>query len=528
MTGRHAGLLVPLFSVASSTSWGIGEIPDLVPLADWLARSGLDRLMLLPLGTMPEGETSPYSAASTMGIDPIYIAMTEMEDFHAAGGVDALPRAVREHLERARGATAVNYADVRRAKAGAVDVAFERFLASEWLRHSDRARDLSAFVERERWWLDDYALFQAMVARWPGVSWRAWPPPVRDRHGPALAEVHGLLSRAVLREQYVQWIADGQWQRARQALAARGIAVVGDLPFVAARESADVWSRADEYLLDVSVGAPPDAFSEEGQDWQLPGYRWHAIAASGYALVRARARRAAELFDGIRIDHLIGLYRTYNRPATGEPYFLPALEADQVRQGEAVLTVFLKSGATLIAEDLGTVPDFVRESMARLDVPGTKVLRWERKWFEPGQPFIDPRVFPEASVAMTGTHDTAPLAAWWDEAPLEERWAALQLPALSAAGVREPHESWSDRLRDALLAEAWFARSRELFVPAQDIFGWRDRINVPGEVSGSNWTWRLPWPVDRLCTLDEPVRRADFLGALSRAAGRADDRGFGA
>jgi 4-alpha-glucanotransferase len=520
MTARHAGLLLPLFSASSSSSWGIGELPDAAVLGEWLEAAGLDRLMLLPLGTVPDGETSPYSAASAMAIDPIYIAIAEMEDFTRAGGAATLSLELREHLDAAVGAPAVSYAHVRRVKAAALDLAFGCFVEHDWTRHTGRAAAFASYVAREAWWLDDYALFQACAAEWPGVSWRQWPEPIRDRHPEALSAAWTHFERRILREQYAQWIADEQWQEAREALAARGITVVGDLQFVVALESADVWARADEYLLDVSVGAPPDAFSAEGQNWKLPGYRWDVIAASGYELMRVRAHRAAELFDGIRIDHLVGLYRTYNIPEEGHPFFLPGDEHRQVEQGEAVLHAFQQTGALLLAEDLGTVPDFVRASMARLGVAGTKVLRWERRWHEHGQPFIDPRDYPELSVAMTGTHDTETLAGWWDGTPPDERRAVFELPTMRAHGFGDPREPWSDRLRDALLDLAWHARSSELFVLPQDLFGWKVRINVPGIVNASNWTWRLPWPVDRLSREDEPARRADAVRALSSAAGR--------
>jgi 4-alpha-glucanotransferase len=520
VSARHAGLLVPLFSAPSSTSWGIGELPDVVPLAEWLAEAGFDRLMLLPFGTMPDGETSPYSASSSMAIDPIYVAVTELEDFHRAGGLQAMPPAARRHLEAAVAAASLRHADVRRAKTSALDLAFEAFLVHDWEPRSPRAAAFAAFCARESWWLDDCALFHALVARWPGVSWRQWPEGARDRHPGALADARRELERRLLREQYAQWVADEQWTSARQALAALGVTVIGDMQFAAALESADVWSRAQEYTLDVSIGAPPDAFNADGQDWHLPAYRWEACAANGHELMRMRARRATALFDGIRIDHLVGLYRTYIRPPGGQPYFVPADEESQRRQGEAILALFQETGALLLAEDLGTVPDFVRASLARLGVPGTKVLRWERRWYDAGQPFIDPREFPERSVVMTGTHDTAPLASWWDDAPLDERWSLLQLAAMQAAGLDNPEQPWNEPLRDALLGMAWHAGSAELVVPVADVFGWRDRINVPGTVTESNWTWRLPWAVDALRNLPEPSRRARELRELSRAAGR--------
>jgi 4-alpha-glucanotransferase len=137
-----------------------------------------------------------------------------------------------------------------------------------------------------------------------------------------------------------------------------------------AEASPDVWVRPDEFMLDVSLGVPPDAFSATGQDWGHPTYRWDRIAATGFSWIRNRARRMAALYDGYRVDHLVGLYRTFGRPPVGEPFFNPFDEPTQIAQGETILRMLAETGAAIIAEDLGVVPDFVRASLSRLGVPG--------------------------------------------------------------------------------------------------------------------------------------------------------------
>jgi 4-alpha-glucanotransferase len=340
-----------------------------------------------------------------------------------------------------------------------------------------------------------------------------------------MVEARVELDEDIRYRKYVQWIAGEQWADARSR--AKGVALLGDLPFVVSNDSADVWTRQDEFRLDVSVGVPPDAFSATGQDWRLPAYRWDVLAERGFPWLRQRGRRNADLFDGYRVDHLVGFYRMYVRPLTGgDGTFTPAVEEEQVVLGERVLGVFRESGAEIIAEDLGVVPDFVRESLARLGIPGYRVFRWERHWTVEGQPFRDPTEYPPASVATSGTHDTEPLAVWWEQAPPEERQAALAIPSvrdrLSAGDLdRAAHEpQLSAAVLDALLEALFSSGSDLLILPVQDVFGWRDRINQPATIGVQNWTWKLPWPADRLLTEPAALHVAGRLREWAARYGR--------
>jgi 4-alpha-glucanotransferase len=508
---RHAGLLLPLFSIASSRAWGIGEIPDLVPLARWLCSAGQRFVQLLPINEMPPGETSPYSALSAMAIDPQFIALADVEDFAALGGEASLSREERAALDGARASAQVHYAAVRSLKAAALRRSFTHFFEREWAFGSVRAAALRAYLDEESWWLADYALFRALHARFDERAWTDWPAALRDRRPDAMTAARLELADDILYRGYVQWLADTQWRAARKA--APDIWLFGDLPFMVSGDSADVWARQDLFRLDASVGVPPDAFSETGQDWGLPVYRWDVLAARGFDWLRQRARRNAALFDGYRVDHLVGFYRTYFRPLDGgEPQFTPAEEEAQVALGEAVLAVFQEPGSRIIAEDLGVVPPFVRRSLARLGIPGYKVFRWERDWDLSGQPFHDPASYAPFSVATSGTHDTEPLTVWWATAPAEERAAVLAIPSVREGLTTDQREAalTSDELpaaaRDAMLAALFASGSNLLILPVQDVFGWSDRINQPATVNDSNWTWRLKWPVEEL--LSQPEAQA--------------------
>ena len=180
------------------------------------------------------------------------------------------------------------------------------------------------------------------------------------------------------------------------------------------------------------------------------------------------------------------------------------------------MRVFQDSGAEIIAEDLGVVPDFVRESLARLSIPGYRVFRWERRWHDPGRPFKDPVDYTPVSVATSGTHDTEPLVVWWENAPVEERRAVLEIPSVRErvgtidAGVIDSTEL-PPALRDALLETLYASGSDLLVLPIQDVFGWRDRINQPATIGAHNWTWKLPWPTDRLLEERESADAAEKL-----------------
>lgn len=513
-SGRHAGILVPLFSIPGRRSWGLGEIPDLVPLAKWLAEAGLDFVQFLPMNEMQAGQSSPYSALSAMAIDPIYIAVEAVEDWTVDPVFSGDDRAL---LERIRNEPRVDYGAVRALKGRALRRAFGRFRETVAGRDGDRDRRFRAFQDRERWWLDDYALFRALLEENGGRHWRDWEPGVRNRVPSALVEARRRLRDEIAYYAYLQWLAGEQWHEARRA--ADPVGLFGDFPFMVSSHSADVWARQHEFDIDASVGTPPDAFSETGQDWGLPPYRWDVVRAGNFGWLRERARRSSALYDGYRIDHLIGFFRTYVRKPGAEPGFWPPDEADQRAMGDELLSLFLESGASLIGEDLGTVPDFLRETLARRGVPGMKVLRWEREWTAPDQPFIDPATYAAASAATSGTHDTETMADWWDAADEEERRAIASIPSLRPLRISEA-SGFTDGIRDALLAALYGAGSQLLILPIQDIFGWRDRVNVPALISDVNWSWRLPGPVEDLLTDSGGRERATFLADLSRRTGR--------
>jgi 4-alpha-glucanotransferase len=512
---RAAGILLPLFSLRSARDWGVGEIGAIAALSRWLAGAGHRLLQLLPIAEMSRGERSPYAGLTTFAIDPIYVSMDDVEDFVGAGGEDALPPAARARLAEARAAEGIDYDAVRAAKVSALRLAFERFHDVEWVARSDRARSLDRFREGEASWLPDYALFRAQQEQQSELPWTDWDPGLRDRTPAALAAARRVQRREILFHEYVQWIAAEQWHAARAAATAAGVRLKGDLPFMVSAYSADVWARRDEFALDVSLGAPPDAFNAEGQEWGLPVCRWDVMAETGFAWLRARAARAAALFDAFRLDHVVGFYRMYVIGGPQRRDFVPPEEAAQLVLGERLLSVIQDAArpTAVIGEDLGVVPDFVRASLTRLGIPGYRVLRWEND----GPRFRDPHRYPRLSVATTGTHDTSSLRVWWeDELDDAGRRALAAVPGFTAlAAPRAPAPA-----HDILLDGLYGAGSDLVVVPFPDAYGGRERINVPATVGPANWGYRMPGTVSEL---DGGAGRAlaDRLRALAMRHGRS-------
>lgn len=461
------------------------------------------------------GQNSPYSPFSAFALDPLYLSMEEIEDFHAAGGEAALSRADRNRLEKARRAPAVAYDLIRPLKERALRASFAHFYQCEWNTSSARAAELERFCCENQHWLADCALYRTLHLH-RKTSWGRWEKPLRERRTKALEAARQSLAEEILFYQFVQWHANRQWHQARRTASTVEVRLMGDLPFMVARDSADVWVRQSEMRLDANVGAPPDAFSAEGQDWGLPPCDWEAMARNGYEWLRQRAARSAELFDYYRVDHVVGFYRTYVRPRSGaKPYFMPQEEPEQLKLGETIMRIFQAGAARrVVAEDLGIVPDFVRGSLTRLGIPGYRVFRWEKEWHQEGQPFRDPRSYPPLSVATSGTHDTETLAVWWDAMKEEERAEVLKVSALAHLGESQARR-FNPLVHDALLEALYGAGSDLVILPIQDLFGTRDRINVPGTTIAENWTYRLPWKMHELWA--DPALKARTESLLRRA-----------
>ncbi|HEY2518261.1 MAG TPA: 4-alpha-glucanotransferase [Polyangiaceae bacterium] len=520
---RTAGVTIPLSSIRTRRDWGIGQIGDLPACAAWIKRAGHRLLQLLPPYELAAGETSPYGARTAFGLDPIYITVEDVPDLDAAGLDAALGEEGRQERDRLRAAPRTDYARVRALKTRVLHQAFERFHAREWKNGTARAGELKAWIERERDWAEDLGIYVALRESHGNWAWDKWPGEERHRVPSTIVRMREALATPILEHHYLQWIALTQWMKAREQIARLGVELMGDLPFIVCAESADVWSRSWQFRRDVSLGAPPDGFSPEGQDWGLPAFDRRAMEEDDLKWLRARTRHAARLYDRFRLDHVVGYFRQYVKRPGERGFFDPAEEPAQRAHGERVLRTMQEEAtkgnghaAQVIAEDLGVIPPFVRQTLRDLGIPGYRVIPWEKDDGPSGPSdatFRDPSRFPAVSLATWSTHDTAPITSWWDEFSRREQDQLTQL-------AHVPQGASEDERVLSLLGMLFRSGSALTLVLVQELLGERTRINTPGTVGDANWTYRLPRPLEDLETDGAVNARLDKIRTLVVESGR--------
>ena len=482
-------------------------------MIDFAISTGHRVIQLLPLDETAPGEASPYSALTLFAIDPLYISAAEV----AGVGRMAMRRARKSAGDPARQISRKRYVALKREL---LERAFETFASRARARER---RALDDFIQENSYWVHDYALFRALKDHFAFRSWEEWTPELGRREPSALAAARHDLAQSIHKYSYFQFLAHQQWKSIRDYARERSVYLGGDLAFSPGRDSDVVWAHQESYDLTRTIGTPPDAFSETGQRWGLPMPNSAAMRADGFEVWRSRTRHARTLYDLVRIDHVVGLYRTFSfgsDDVADKGKFMPEDEAEQHAQGEAVIRA-IKDEAhdmQLIAEDLGTVPPWVRKSLSELGIPGYKVMQWERHWDAPEQPFINPADYPELSLATTGTHDTEALTLWWREQTVDERARLVKAFHLDGrVNVRAP---LGMPVLNEILRTLYAAPSIVTVLPMQDLFGWSARINLPGTVSDSNWTYRLPIPFERMATSHAIQSRVRDLKEIAIASKR--------
>ena len=458
-TRRSAGIL--LHPTSLPNPHGIGELgPEALRFVRFLKEAGQGIWQVLPLGPT---EASPYSAYSAFAGNPLLISTD---------------RLVGEGLLRP---------EAKESASGPVDYPAVKDSKERRLREAHGGwkpdEDFRRFREEHSGWLEDWALYAALKTRFGGMPWSRWPEEYACREKAAMARAREELKGEISFHSFVQYRFFRDWDDIKGAANAAGIEVMGDVPIFVLHDSADVWTNQDHFLLDergepiVVAGVPPDYFSEAGQLWNNPLYRWERMRENGYSWWIARMRMALTLFDVVRVDHFRGFQACWEVRAGEET----AAHGRWVEGPGAELFAALRHDLgelPLVAEDLGDITPEVVALREELGLPGMKVLQFA--FSDPDNPFLPHNHAGVDSVVYTGTHDNNTTAGWWNSASLEERTFARHYLGKEYVGVwdfvRLAHSSVASRT----------------VVPMQDVLGLGSdaRMNTPGTVE-RNWVWRM-------------------------------------
>ena len=454
----RAGILAPVFSLPGS--YGIGDFgKNTYRFVDMIAHKGVRIWQVLPLNPLGFGN-SPYQADSSFAGEPLFI---DPETLYKEGLLETCPPAFEGKKGR------VDYEAVRAFKDPIFREAFAAFKPDA---------DYEAFLKKEPW-VEEYALFKALLRKNGGKSWYEWPK--EDKALAGKSQETALFKEERAYETFLQYEFRKQWGALKAYANERGIRILGDLPFYAGGNSLDTFLNRDEFLLDKNgkpelvAGVPPDYFSATGQRWGNPIYNWDVMEENGFRYWNERLMGLSELYDMVRIDH----FRAFD-----SYWVIPESEPTAVvgewryAPGYAFFDQLLPKipHMEIVAEDLGYMRDEVYVLRDHYDLPGMKVL--EFVWNDPSN---EPR---PNMICYTGTHDNDTALGWYRSLSRNGRKGVKK-----ALGFSNARGGFARAFVRAALADP----AETVVIPVQDIIGLGNeaRINLPGSVSEKNWTWRM-------------------------------------
>ena len=494
---RSSGILLHPTSLPSR--FGIGELGlEAYRFIDFLVESSQQLWQILPLGPTGYGN-SPYACFSALAGNPLLISLEQLQEQGLLTEEDfaELPEFPVDQ---------VDFDQVIKTKIPLLQKACENFRTKG---SPIQQKEFITFCETKAHWLDDYALFMSIREAHNGASWHNWERNISKSHPEVLEEWRQRLEGQVYFHKFLQFEFFRQWSKLKLYANSLGIQIIGDIPIYVAHDSADVWAHPEIFSLDeetrepsLMAGVPPDFFSNTGQLWGNPVYKWDKLQQDNFAWWVQRFESLLEYVDIIRIDHFRG-FQAYWVVARGET------TAINGRWVEAPGTEFFQvlndklGKLPIMAEDLGEITPEVYELRDRFDFPGMKILHFAFGG-GPDNPYL-PFIYPRNCVVYTGTHDNNTTVGWFNELSEWEKENVLRyLGALSSEGI-----NW-DLIRLALASVA-----NQAIIPMQDILGLggEAQMNFPGKAAG-NWGWRY-----QPGALTEELR--DRLKALTYTYGRA-------
>lgn len=470
---RSSGILMHISSLPSP--YGIGSFgKSAFDFVDFLKNSGQEFWQVLPMGPTGYGD-SPYQSFSTFAGNPYFIDMDTLAD---DGLID---KDSLKDYDWLWSADRVDYSRMYNAKFSALRVAYNNFIKNE-------TPDFKAFCEAEKQWLHDYALYMAINTR-TGKTWHDWDEKLKLRDKEALAEYYAENKADVDFWKFMQYEFFTQWTKVKSYANENGIKIIGDLPIYVSDNGSDVWANPELFDMneDLSLrqiaGVPPDAFSEDGQLWGNPVYKWEEHRKTGYDWWNRRMQAALKMYDVVRIDHFRGF----------ESFFSVDADAKTAKNGKWVpgpgLELFEKLGLVqtgdfrVIAEDLGVITPPVRKLVEDCGYPGMKILHFA---FGVDADVMDSEYLPhnigENSIVYPGTHDNNTTLGWWNAEPKSNKELILEYGAWES----------DDDICDKIISMAFSSRAQLAVVAMQD---WLDldetgRMNIPSTSNG-NWSWRV-------------------------------------
>jgi 4-alpha-glucanotransferase len=499
MNNRGSGILLHVTSLPSP--YGIGDLgPSAYRFVDFLCKSEQKYWQILPLNpTSPAYDNSPYMSSSAFAGNTNLISpeLLVRDGFLEKNDCNRVPEFPQDR---------VDYPEV---------ILYKRILFSRAYEHRgeeiQKARDYLDFCREHSWWLEDYAVFQALARYFREENWNTWPDTAKFRRDRALAEIKNGLREEIEKEKFLQFIFSRQWTALHRYCSGKGIRIIGDIPIYVNYDSADVWTRPDLFQLDdqykpaVVAGVPPDYFSKTGQLWNNPLYRWDIHERTGFSWWISRFRHNFSLFDQVRIDHFRGLVAYWEVPAGAND----ATRGTWVRApAEQFLETMKRTspGFPVIAEDLGVITPDVHEIMKKFGLPGMRVLQFAFTDELPDNPHA-PHNLSKELILYTGTHDNAPVRGWFEHYATDEDKCRLH----QYFGREYP----ATELPEVFVRLAMMSVAGTVIIPIQDLLGLggESRMNTPGTDEG-NWTWRV---TEDQMTEDD----VGHLRNLTRVFGRA-------
>ena len=484
---RVWGWAIQLYAARSRRSWGIGDLADLRRLGRWAARAGAGVALINPLAAvtpvLPQ-QPSPYFPSSRRFRNPLYLRIEEVDGAKTLADLSATAARARA-LNRDR---SINRDEIFTLKMGVLERIWEIVRRRE-------LPELDAFVAEQGPALQEFGVFCALAERFQS-GWRAWPAEFQHPSSAAVRDVARLRPMAD-RIRFHQWL---QLQIDRQLVrASRAMPVMQDLPIGFDADGADAWAFQDVLARGISVGAPPDEFNTKGQNWGLPPFVPRRLRQAGYRPFIETIRACVRHAGGLRIDHVMGLFRLFWIPDGMEPRHGGYVRSDAEDLLAIVALESRRARAVIVGEDLGTVEDDVR---ARLHA--RHMLSYRLLWFEKKPP----ATYPKQALAAVTTHDLPTIAGLWTGSDLQAqetigmspneqgtREILTRVRRLTGSTPRTPLSTVVVRVHEALAA----APSRILTATLDDAMLVTERPNMPATTTEwPNWSIALPEPIESL------------------------------